>query len=385
VWLPSSEQEVELVVGDLEKAADELRSKSFKRSVTEGIEAAKRVLQQNVVEYQLIGRMWLGVESATKYITQQGIPEDVDYSRDFGLLRFAFPDTAYKEINQVLEDLLKGSDAQGQLTHSNLIAACYMAHHSPRRNDKYIDDLAAAASVLWVAEMYRELVGLLSEVEPLPHYSLELIYAAALAEVRHKETRLMAILNKLYRKYSRTSNTREKANLAVGVAYVYFHSWRLSHGPSWDLDVIDSRRRQGGDELINRAIHLAWNAYELLGDWDMTKKVYALNQYVYYLVMGTDERSFGTMHDAVNDLLKYKEEGDKEWWQHRFDDTLARYYFRLACSASNNNDWNSNMDDALRYAEEAFRRAPWDKIARTFRDRLRNRKEKGFTKRTQLA
>jgi hypothetical protein len=381
VWLPSSKPEVELAVKDLKEAADELKSQSFKRGVSEGIEAAKATLHENVIQYQLIGRMWLGVESATKSLQGRGrIPENMDYSRDFGLLRFAFPDSANKRINQVLEDLLKGSAEEGQLAHSNLIAACYMAHLNPDDNRKYIDDLAAAASVLWVAEMYRQLVDLLSEVEPLPHYSLDLIYAAALSEMHHKESRSTRILNSLYRRYSTGKDRREKANLAVGLAYLYFHFWRrLGHGPAWDSDGAASTGGSGDKELINRSIKLAHQADELLGDWDMKKKVYALNQYAYYLVMGGDDSLLDSMHDAANALLKYKEQGDTEWWQHRFDDTLARYYYRLARSAPDATSWNSYMDTSLQYAEEAYRRGPWDKITRTFRDRVRNRRDKGFS------
>lgn len=385
VWLPSSKQDVQLVVKDLKEAAKELKSTGFKRGVSEGIEAAKATLQENVIQYQLIRRMWVGVESATKAIHgQSGVPENIDYSRDFGLLRFAFPDSAYKRINQVLEDLLKGSEEQGQLAHSNLIAACYMAHLSPDKNKKYIDDLAAAASVLWVAEMYRELVDLLSEVEPRPHYSLDLIYAAGLSEMHHKETQGTRILNKLYRRYSKATDSREKANLAVGVAYLYFHFWHMGHDPAWEPNGDTPSQGSSGHELISRSIKLALEAYNLL-DWDMKKKVYALNQYAYYLVMGGGETSLGSMHDAANILLKYKEQGDKEWWQHRFDDTLARYYYRLACSVSDAKSWNEYMITAVQYAEEAHRRGSWDKVARTFRDRVRNRKDKGFSKKEAAA
>ncbi len=387
VWLPSSTQDVQLAVKDLKEAADELKSREFKRGVSEGIEAAKAILQENVIQYQLIRRMWLGVETAVKSLKGQwGSDEDIDYSRDFGLLRFAFPDSAYMRINQVLEGLLKGAE-EGRLTHSNLIAACYLAHLSPTKNEKYVDDLAAAASVLWVAELYRQLVDLLSEVEPLPHYSLELILAAALSEMHHKETRGTRIINKLYRMYLKTKNVRERANLAVGLAYLYFHFWRrMGYAPSWDSDGDSAKRdaTDAGRESINRSIKLALEAYNLLGDWDMKKKVYALNQYVYYLVMGGDKSSLNLMHDAANNLLRYKEQGDTEWWQHRFDDTLARYYYRLASSASELGSWDVNISTAVGYADEAYRRAPWDKVARTFRDRVRNRKERGFSKRDRV-
>jgi len=198
VWLPSSsqEQEFELAVKDLADAADELRSKGFKKGVTAGIEAARKALQENVVHFQLIRRMWVGVENAANSISQRGIPEESDYSVWFGLFRFSFPDSSYSKINQILGDLLTGTDAHNRQTHSNLIAACYLAHRS-QDTDKYIDELAAAASVLWVARMYREIVDLLSEVSPLPHYSLELIYAGALAENRRKDMRLTTLRNKL--------------------------------------------------------------------------------------------------------------------------------------------------------------------------------------------
>src|SRR6185295_15435140 len=106
--------------------------------------AAKKALQKNVQQYQTISRMWLGVETAVKSLKGQwGSNEYIDYSRDFGLLRFSFPESAYEKVNDVLEDLLKGPNA-GQLTHSNLIARCYLARFASS-NEQYIDDFAATA------------------------------------------------------------------------------------------------------------------------------------------------------------------------------------------------------------------------------------------------
>lgn len=381
VWLPSSRQEIDLAVQDLTEAADELKSERFTQTVGQGIAEAKAVIEQNVAQYQLIRQMWEEIEIATRSLQADlTVPEDIDYSRDFGLLRFSFPDTAYERINQVLEDLLSGTKEEGRLTHSNVITACYMAHILPEK--RYVNDVAAAAAVLWVAERYRELIKLLSQINPLPHYSLQLIFAAAMFETQEEEIRGKEILKELNERYQ-NAESEERSNLAVGLAYLYFHYWRLrGHNPSWDRDQneITAERTRNDKDLISTSIKLALEAYTSLGEKDMRKKVYSLNQYLYYMVMADDPSLAAELHRVADILLWYKEQGDLDWWQHRFDDTLARYYYSLVASAENEEAEDFYISKAIEYSDYAFRRAPWDRVSRTFKDRLQNRKGRNARK-----
>lgn len=381
VWMPSSKIEEEIALGDLKRAADELKSDVFRSRVDEEIHAAKESLERNVNEYQIISNLWEQLGAATKSLRKQiseNVTGSIDYFRDFGLLRFAFPESAHYRINNVLETLLYGDKESEQVTHYDVIKACYLAHFSPDKS--YTDNLAAATSVLWVAEMYSQLVSLLSRVEPRPHYSLNIIYAAAIFETNQDEKLGADILAALQEKYSLSTDYKERADLAVGLAYLNFHLLRhKGYEPAWDrtTDSVASVD-EDSQEIIKHAAQLAYEAYNLLDDSDM-KKVYALNQYLYYMIMGNDNAQLPEIYKAADELLRYRDKDKNEWWQHRFDDTLARRFHRAATSATNEEEWRERISSAVRFAQDASNRAPWDQTTKTYLGRLLNKKEGGFT------
>jgi hypothetical protein len=380
VWLSTSTTDEEIVLEDLRQAASELKSESLTQEVREGLEDAKAMLEKGSSEFLFIKGLWEQLEPATEKLRTQvreRITERIDYLRDFGLLRFSFPKDARQKIKDVLDDLLKGTDN----SVPNLIAACYMAHLTQK--EKYVNDLSAAAAVLWVTDKFQDLAHLLSTVKPRPHYSLSLIYAAAIFETQEHENRGIAIMRQLHDNYQKTRNKERKFNLAVGLAYLNYHLWqRRGHGPKWETGQGGEGLKTDNEDLIREAIDLAYEAhYELGGgDWDMQKKVYALNQYLFYLVMGGREEEISNMHEAAIELLRYKGQGAKEWWQDRFDDTLAWYYYRLACGVNEEAHWNKHITKAIQYAQEAADGARWARSTRAFLDRLEVIKERGFQK-----
>ena len=380
VWLSTSTPDQEIVLEDLRHAASELKSESLTQEVREGLEDAKALLERGSSDFLLIKGLWEQIEPATEKLRiqmRERRAEKIDYLLDFGLLRFSFPKDARQKIKDVLDDLLNSTDNS---VHSNLIAACYMAHRT--RTEKYVNDLSAAAAVLWVTDKFQDLVHLLSTVKPRPHYSLSLIYAAAIFETQEREGRGIAVMRQLHDNYGKTRNKERKFNLAVGLAYLNYHLWRRrGHWPKWEPGQGGEGVKTGGEDLIQEAIDLAYEAhYELGGDWDMQKKVYALNQYLFYLVMGGGEEEISNMHEAAIELLRYKGQGMKEWWQVRFDDTLAWYYYRLACRVNEEAHWNKHIMKAIHYAREAAEGARWERSMRAFLDRLEVIKERGFQK-----
>jgi hypothetical protein len=387
VWLPSANHDVELVVEDLKRAADELKSEVLEHSVNERIQEFKDSLSENAREYENIKLIWRRIEEAAKFLEKRWgdrIPFRMDYLRDFGLLRFSFPESANQRIQDVLDDLLTGTDEDERSTYINIVASCYSAQFkTPERpvSEVQMNDLVAAATVLWVARMYEQLADLLSAISPLPHYSLELIYTASLVEIHKEDEKAAQMLDVLEARHQQTEDVKEKAELAIGLAYSKFHLWKkLGYGPVWDRTDNQYKDDAAGRELINGAIVLALEAWKSVGEWDKKKEIYALNQYLYYLVMDGNESRIQEIHSAAGALLSKRRLDITEVWQHRFDDTLSHYHHRLALLELTENGWKKEMETAEYYAKEASTKAPWDKETITNLHLLQNQLKQGFKK-----
>jgi hypothetical protein len=384
VWLPSSKQDVELVLEDLNRAADELKSEVLEQNVNERIQEFKVSIVENAREYENIKLIWLRMEDAAKFLEkrwEERIPFQADYLRDFGLLRFSFPESANQRIQEVLDDLLNGTTEDERLVYRNIVTACYLAQLESPIRPVDDNDLVAAATVLWVAQMYEQLADLLSKVDSLPHYSLELIYTAALIEKAQDDEMVLKLMDRLEERHQKTENAKEKADLAVGLAYLKYHLWKkLGYGSVWDRTGNQYKNDAQGTALINSAIQLAFEAWMSIGEWDKKKEIYALNQYLYYLVMEGDESNTQAINSAAGALLGKRRLNIRELWQHRFDDSLAHYHHWLALMDITEDAWKANMDTAEYYSKEASSKAPWDKETITNLHILQNQLKQGFKK-----
>jgi hypothetical protein len=386
VWLPSSKGDVELVLEDLNRAANELKSEVLEQGVDNEIREFKTFLAEKAIKYEAVKQIWGEIKDAAERLQKQWakrLPDRADYLRVFGLLRFAFPESGNDRIQDVLDDLLNETEDE-RSTYINIVKACYSAQTESSQKAANEDDLVAAAAVLWAARTHDELADLLSKIDPLPHYSLELIYTAALFELPREDDKGLVMLERLEERHRQASNAKEKVDLAVGLAYLKFHLWRkLGYGPAWEGADISYKSDDQRRDLIGSAIQLAleaWNSLTL-GGWDEKKRIYALNQYLYYLVMEGDVNKIQKIHEAARALLaEGMKPGANELWQYRFDDTLARYYNWLAHLQNTEEAWRKNMLDAELYSEQAKTKAPWDESVVKYSNIIRNQLEVGFKK-----
>jgi hypothetical protein len=263
-----------------------------------------------------------------------------------------------------LKAFLGGDEEEERDARISVITACYKGVENPA---KEIDNLAVAAAVLWVAKMDRQLIELLERIDLLPHHSLRLVYAAATFRLNKRVKQGRNVLKQLQNEHEKTKNPVKRTDLAVGIAYLFFHLWLcLGFSASWRQHPETNGRFADGEgqRLINNAIRYAKEAYERLGTRDMKKKVYALNQYLYYLVEGGGDDRRREMDWAARELSAYKPK--RELWQYRFDDTLARYFHRLAVSAKDEEKWEELMKDAKRHIEEAWMDAHGDEEVESY-------------------
>lgn len=356
VWLPfTGSTEISRTAEELTEAARLAASDDFKNEISLVIDRARKALEDNIQEYRrvasLLGSLQRHADSVRSRIKTTA--PNLDLYRDCGLLRFALPDTAITKINAVLSALFEGGP-------EHVEDACVLVLNSietgRRKPAEAIDELAVFGAVLWVLKMHRLLVETFHSINPLPHFSLKLIHAAAIIERSHFVDEAEQVVCELEQALIKGDRTVSDVDLAVGVAYLYFH---LSMAKGFRVTWRDSDTAPNAGVCIDymqKAILYARIAYDQLPVGD--KRVYALNQLLYYLVEGDDSEAKSEMDEAARRLIGFK--GRPSFWQARYDDTLARYFHRQATSETTAEKWRALMTTALNYAEEASSRGHGD-------------------------
>jgi ribosomal protein L32E len=357
IWLQFIEMDYVKRVTDLQRQAHDL---AHLRTVKKAIQATKEAIKDSAKEYKRVSNLWRELEQATSNL-QARVKHDpsrpLDAFRDFGLLRFGFPSSSHEAIRSIVEPIFSGGEAEQIAARNAVITACY-AEPTNLMDAEEATNLIRAAAVMWLARMDVQLFRLLETVQqsrPLPHFSLELIYAAAAFRLAKQLDKGQVVLNKLTNEYAGIpSRDRErKGDLAVGIAYLFFHLWLGSgYRPIWfpPADPKARPKKQEGKQLINHAIAYAKRAYDIAFHTELPKRAYALNQRLYYLVMGAGDDLIPEMESVAVTLMAFK--ADHSLWQYRFDDTLARYFHRLATIARTEESWGNLMKQARHHFDE---------------------------------
>jgi hypothetical protein len=338
VWIPYLAQpEVQDVLSELGESALDLKSEASEEAVETAINTALSELEANVKGYKLVSTLWnnLGRSSRTLHSSLRKNPvKSLDVFWDLGLLRFDFPKSTHDRISTVLEASFSGDEEAERDARISIITA-YYAYAGLRDASARERELALASAALWVAEeMDKDLTNLLERNLQEHPYWLKIIYAAAAFRRKEDAWKGQKVLEGLKSEFEREQNMPKRVGLAVGLAYLNFHLWgRLGFGPTWRTATVRDPKAsaQTGQMLVNEAIKFAKTAYTSSKNVDIQKHVYALNQYLYYLVEGGDDSQFDTMQTLAEQLAAFKE--DPKLWQYRFEDTLARYFHRLTCEA----------------------------------------------------
>lgn len=358
VWLPfSAEEEAQDALKEFGEAIQQFESGSVEGAVVQAIGETKQALEANVNGYKLVSSLWTSLEGASASL-QTSLKKDpsrpLNVLWDLGLLRFDFPLTAQTRIKDAIEALFSNDEEAQKAGRIAVITAYY----SYARNDqaKKEGDLALAAAVLWVAKMDWELIRLLDDLIYDCHYSLKLVYVASVfrSNCDQKMSRARNVMDSLAREFSETTDKQKRMGLAVGLAYLNFHLRSLlGFSPAWrpQAESPPKASREVGERLLSEAISFTSQAFKMSRDVDMQKHVYALNQYLYYLVEAAPDSEGDRMKGLANLLGNFKNHA--ELWQYRFDDTLARHFHRLAMFVREPSKKLDLMDMAKRHIESA--------------------------------
>jgi hypothetical protein len=355
VWLQSAApQDLAKAVRQLVDSAKEVRfkkSKRFKSATDRALGNVKNKLTENVRDVEWVMSLWEGLNRQIDDIfsrVNKSQYRSLDYFRDLGLLRYSFPSATYEKIETILRQLFEKGDTE-KYARRFVIVACLTAVKDAGRDP---GNLIAAVAILRAARMDSEIVELFCRIDgKLPHFSLKIVYAESIFSLlkssrlrpswfRELSERLRDLIDELERDHTKATKGQTQADIAVGLAYLHFRRWRYQGGEAlWrkgdeSEDVSDSQLQ----EVIDRAISYAKQGYHYFkGQHDELKEVYALNIYLYYLVEGGQHNRENEIEKVAAELTRYSDK--PEVWQYRFDDTLARYYYRRAETKDKLEDW----------------------------------------------
>jgi hypothetical protein len=365
VWLPSSHQDLQDAEKELARAASHLTSKEFQKGVEEAIERIKTAIQEKVHSFHLAGVLWAELKEGAAKLRQripQGAERDPDPFRDLGLLRFSLPESSHERIAELVQQL-RGSEVVEKEACLELVESYLKNYAKP---DGQTRELPALAGLLWIFELYQRLIDVLERSGPRQHLSLRLMMAAAWLKLG-SPLLVPGIIRELEAKYEDCRDSAQRVDLAIGLAYLHFHFFKGASGQ----DAGGLIRFSPGDleQSRKKAVQYAGTACESPVAPPL-QRAYALNQHVYYLVEVGDDDQFDTLIAKAEELIDLQ---GKPNWQYRFDDTLARYFARLADLAPTEAERRMFIARALRHSEDAEEHSLGDPEVKKFRSKLTSR------------
>ena len=359
---------------------EELGKDEFIEEVNHAFDQVLEELRRNADEQRWISNLWTKLVKKIEKARKQERTTELDVVRDFRLFRFSLPESSLEQIQNVFTALLKeGEETEKDPSFIDVINACYTLYEDVESSpEEKIQRLALASAVLWMMDMCQELVELLKDPSSLPHHSFKLIYVASMIQMEQKKQKkeklveqqgtgtTVATIDKSlkdleedYKKAIADNEDQDQAELAIGLGYLHFHYWwLLGFSAPWRTSDETKTARVSseiGDRLIGKAISYAHDAHKLLSVFDPMKRMYVLNQYLYYMVEWGDLALEEQMREVIQELTTYRETHDP-LWQYTYDDTLARFYHRIALSARDEGNEESHKD-RLRTALDRSRAA----------------------------
>jgi len=263
---------------------------------------------------------------------------------NYGLCRFSLPYktaeyTDIKAYESVLKKLLMDEGLRSEDdTYQEIAINNIINHLFSGLINKNINDLTIGISILWILDRFYFINKLLKHYEKsgkYPHFSFALIHAASIS--KHSSfaddfNRVIKILE-----IPSFSTKEEECLIKIAKVYIYHLIWDKNHTigtfskninhPNIHVDNYLELIINNINDVL-RYFNAFVSSYKF--DWQPIIHMYALNSKIYVTVECISSiEDFSRLYEFetifVNTEVTYK-----DYWQSRYDDTLARYYLRKA-------------------------------------------------------
>jgi hypothetical protein len=286
----------------------------------------------------------------------------------YGSFRFSFPykmdiEKVEQRLREMLfEDGLKGEKENREYAQFEIIKLLFNG-----LNNYNLSELSIAVSILWTLEKYNSINKIFSESyqdREYSHYSFGIMHAASLlkeANSTYNKRKAKSIVECIENKINIINY-----KYLIGKSFVYYLIWnsenRNNFTSSFCLPTRTDDNFYISRDSISKAFEYLREAQYHQYEWKTMLYMYALNLKIYIITEGGIDSDFQNISLDFNDFRNC-ESSHQGFWQGRYDDTIARYYFRLAII-----DYNKNNIDGfkknLEFAQIRIRKA----ISNSFQD-----------------
>lgn len=371
VWLPyRAERDAEESLQRLEATEYVMTRADVQPALESEVRRVQDLLKTNADRFETLRALWKAIPAGfdrQQRLLEPHLENVSDLMRYTGLIRFSFPQHSREQIFKTIVALVSG-DQQRRKDAAGAVIRAYFSFTSEQRRTAL--DGEHAAGVLWVAKLDHYILKVLAEPRRA-HFSLDLIHAASAIRLGQDLEQALYTCESLERQRQTITVAADRADIALGLAYLYYHWWHRYRKRQHEQRLMHRVLGfQSPDAVIAVAVQRAQEAYEVLEHGaDETKLVYVLNQRVYFMSIAMTYPI-----DVVKPLAdKLRDDyQERDLWQYRYDDTLARYYEFRAAHVRDREGREEFLTLGLERAKRAFKEAPEDTEVQTTFEKLRD-------------
>ena len=295
------------------------------------------------------------------------IDKNKDIFREFALTRFSFKDKTCKKIEELIKRLFNFYKKDDKYDYYKIIdidirekilegIEAKIIEDEKEKHERY-DEFTVTLAVLWVFEKYELITDLCSRVAikegnkivDYHNYQIPIIHGCALLMTKAKRNK--NVIQNIIEGLENFNSKKDNYKIRIGIAYLSFNLW-YSFAEHPDLPELMNQQHQSKEMYkvyFNKAIMHLEKVVNFLArvrdeddsddkEYRHTKYYYALNNCIYYITKGGDDKKFSKLAPLCEVLSRCRQ---SSYWQNRFNDTLAWYNLRKAIIFRNANDYNS--------------------------------------------
>lgn len=377
-WVTNKEETIAKVIEMLIGAKKQnLRSRESSQLLENFTAENIDKIKQNIRKFLLFKETFVAISQAKTSIRSQFTNNlyqyqnqdiDLDVFNLLSLTRFSFYTEICKDIQKYsIALLIEDNKNNEDIIITEIIG---FVEEGVEKNDH--EKLGVALAILWILSEFKLIIRILSLLNHnYKHYSEAFLHAASIVKlpgnkVDIREVRkILSIVNNWAPKYAFYNNYKT----AIAASYVYYYMWERNTVKNFftTLEIPSKivKNKNEADSYFLEAIDLATFAIKKLETnnfynnakkpYRKSKYYYILNNYIYYVTIGSDNKPFSQLKDKVDVLASIEE---TEYWQYRYSDTLALYNLRLArmhLQKRQQSQFDLYIDEAVRYNKSALK------------------------------